>query len=404
MVSRVMRTTLGLSTPRPAHRRSSAAGVSAGGRSRSQYASAARQKGAGQSRSGRHEMARLELHDGRRLRRGRGETAAIGRFAAGSLLRLCGLSKQPAQASTGLLRRHQEAPGEHRPSPRAEHTTFGGRGMIRETTLRTRSSTSPPSSTSGPLEHQQGGVDDEAEVGGGHPDERGGVADGPPRRRRRRPGRPAGGLGPGSGRSPRASGRQRRRIVSRPTRVSRQPRVPKSPVEVLGGHAHDRDLARQRVVAAVELAPDEDPGADAHSQGDEDAGVVTLGGTPPVLAENGQPDVVLQDDGGFDQPLEVRPHRQVLPAPEAGHQAHDRPPLAVHRSRQACGDGEQPSPAGHPRRREQGPDLPAHPGEEPLGAVVLRRAASVAASVSPARSAMASRVVAASNTMPATTP
>ena len=106
---------------------------------------------------------------------------------------------------------------------------------------------------------------------------------------------------------------------------------------------------------------------------DEDAGVVALGGALPVLAENGQLDVVLHHHGGFEQLLEVGPRRQVLEAAEARHQSHDRAPLAIHGARQPGGNGQQspsPCPGGG---REQGPDLAAQPREEPLRPAVAGR-------------------------------
>src|SRR4029453_15384025 len=63
---------------------------------------------------------------------------------------------------------------------------------------------------------------------------------------------------------------------------------PEVALDELGPEAHEADLAGQRVVASVELAPHHDAGSDPHARPDERAGVVSPRGAAPALAQDGE--------------------------------------------------------------------------------------------------------------------
>ena len=123
-------------------------------------------------------------------------------------------------------------------------------------------------------------------------------------------------------------------------RLEAAPR-PEIAVEVLRTHAHHRDLAGHEVVAAVQRAVDQDAGADAGADEDERARVVTAGRAPPVLAEHGEVDVVLDDHRGPQRVLEDLAHRDLVP-PFQVRRARDAAAAAVDGAGRAGRHREQP--------------------------------------------------------------
>ena len=79
-----------------------------------------------------------------------------------------------------------------------------------------------------------------------------------------------------------------------------------------------------------------DAGADEH----ERAGLVAARGAPPVLPEQRQVDVVLDDDGRAERRGEDVAHRHVAPAGEVRRE-HQRALLDADDARGAGGDGQQ---------------------------------------------------------------
>jgi hypothetical protein len=192
----------------------------------------------------------------------------------------------------------------------------------------------------GPAEHQQRWIEDHAQIRRGHPDQRGGVVDDPSGRfvnRRRGVHQPAyasfaavvSRLRPSRGDGFRAGERfeaSARTVLG---------------VDVLWSHAHERDLAREKMTAVVHFAVDHDAGADALADADERAAVVTACGTAPVLAEDGEVHVVVDDDRRAERPLQDVRHRHVRPVLQVRRERHDDAERAIDDAGRAGADRNQ---------------------------------------------------------------
>ncbi len=145
--------------------------------------------------------------------------------------------------------------------------------------------------------------------------------------------------------------------------VGGQARVPRGRRERRGADAlraeraawlrHERDLAGTAGRAAVELAVDDDPGADPDPEAQQDERAQVLARPRALLGDRGEVDVVLEQDGAAEAVLEggVQRGSTLLEAGDAAHhgvvEVHDR--------------GEPDD--GAPDRDGRGPRVVAHRGD-----------------------------------------